>query len=231
MRPAGKLTYPPEWSDAALVDLASRLAAQPMTDPPPPVTDPPRPYAGPPTGRVADPADGVPGLSTAPTRRLRPVPLLLTSELEAWLVRWPAGLVSGVHRHGGGAEAVTVVEGLLSEECLDPTIWTTGRRTSWPAGASTLFPPGHVHLLGAAGGRPAVAVHAWSRVGSAGRGAGRSARPAGRAPAAGRGPGGGGGAVEAAGVGPGGGRDHPCWAGQPVHGALDLDLIRDRVPV
>jgi quercetin dioxygenase-like cupin family protein len=90
------------------------------------------------------------------------VPLLLASDIEAWLLGWPAGEVTPAHDHGGSAVALTVLEGALTEECLDPTIWTTGRRTTWRAGSTTVFPPGHVHLLGAAGGRPAVAVHAWS---------------------------------------------------------------------
>ena len=112
----------------------------------------------------------------APTDHPWSVPLLATPEVEAWLSGWPAGLVTPVHGHRGAVEALTVVEGSLSEECLDPTIWTTGRRTTWPAGASTLFPSGHVHLLGAAGGRPAVAVHAWTgAAGSADRVAGRLA--------------------------------------------------------
>jgi quercetin dioxygenase-like cupin family protein len=154
------------------------------------------------------------------------VPLLLTPEVEAWLLGWPAGLVTAAHGHGRAAVAVTVVDGGLSEECLDPTIWTTSRRTTWRAGASTLFPPGHVHVLGAAGDRPAVAVHAWSRApGSAGGGAGRL--PLGAA-AAGRGPGGGGGRAEPVGVGPGRGRHH-CLAGHPEHGALDLGHVRDRI--
>lgn len=90
------------------------------------------------------------------------VPLLLAEDVEVWLLGWPAGQVTPAHDHGGSAVALTVVEGALSEECLDPTIWTTGRRTTWPAGSTTVFPPDHVHVLGAAGGRPAVAVHAWS---------------------------------------------------------------------
>jgi quercetin dioxygenase-like cupin family protein len=166
----------PAWPEAQLVELATRLATQPV-----------------PTGTTRP--------AIEPHRWA--VPLLVSEEVEAWLVGWPAGLVTAVHDHGG-AEAVTVVEGSLSEECLDPTIWTTGRRTTWRAGASTLFPSGHVHLLGAAGDRPAVAVHAWSRpTGSAGRGA-----------------------VE---VGPGGGRGRTWRADQPVHGALDLGHIRDRI--
>jgi quercetin dioxygenase-like cupin family protein len=203
-------TVPPPFaaaarSHAALVDLAVNLATQPI----------------PATG--SRPATGPPGRAWA-------VPLLVTSEVEAWLLGWPAELVTAVHDHGG-AEAVTVVEGALSEECLDPTIWTTGRRTTWRAGASTLFPAGHVHLLGAAGGRPAVAVHAWTvAAGSADRGAGRSALAAGRGPAGGRGPGGGGGAAAHA-VGVGRGRGGACRAGQPAHGPLDLGHVRDGVAV
>ena len=83
------------------------------------------------------------------------VPLLVTPEAEAWLLGWPAGLVTTAHGHGDATVAVSVVEGALSEECLDPTIWTTGRRTTWRAGATTVFSPGHVHLLGAAGRSPA----------------------------------------------------------------------------
>src|SRR5215213_1624982 len=136
--------------------------------------------------RVADrpPAD-------PPPERPWSIPLLMTPEVEAWLLGWPAGLVTTPHGHRGTGAALTVVEGSLSEECLDPTIWTTGRRTTWKAGASTLFPAGHVHLLGAAGDRPAVAVHAWTVVvPSAGGDAGRAA-PGGGAAAAGggRGPG------------------------------------------
>ncbi|HET9557951.1 MAG TPA: cupin domain-containing protein, partial [Actinomycetota bacterium] len=89
-----------------------------------------------------------------PADRAWSVPLLVTGEVEAWLVGWPAGLVTPAHDHGRATVAVTVLEGSLSEECLDPTIWTTGRRTTWRAGASTLFPAGHVHVLGAAGDQP-----------------------------------------------------------------------------
>jgi hypothetical protein len=177
--------------------------------------------------------EGVLGSSTTPADPAWPpdrpwsVPLLVTHDVEAWLLGWPAGLVTTAHDHGGATVALTVVEGVLSEECLDPTIWTTGRRTTWRAGTSTLFPPGHVHVLGAAGDRPALAVHAWSRsAGSAGRGAGRPA-PA-RAGGGARGPGRGRGAPEAAGVGAGGGGDGRR-AGHLAHGALDLGHVRDRV--
>ncbi len=168
-------------------------------------------------------------VAAGPADRPWSVPLLVTPEAEAWLLGWPAGLVTPAHDHGGTTVAVTVVEGALSEECLDPTIWTTGRRTTWRDGATTVFPPGHVHLLGAAGDRPAVAVHAWSGpAGSGRRAAGRLAL--GRAGGAGgRGPGGGGDPAEPVGIGPGRGGGAGCRPGHPAHGALDLGHIRDRV--
>jgi quercetin dioxygenase-like cupin family protein len=190
------------WPEARLADLTIRLA-----------------------NRVAS------GHAAPPPDRPWSVPLLVSPEAEAWLLGWPAGLTTAPHAHRGTGSALTVVEGSLSEECLDVTIWTTGRRTTWKAGATTLFPAGHVHLLGAAGGRPAVAVHAWSVVaGSAGGGAGRAALAgaAGRA-AGGRGPGGGRGPAEPVGVERGRGRGRGCWAGQPAHGAADLVHVGDRV--
>ena len=240
----------PSWSDADLVELTIRLANEPaaadVDGPVPagaygPTNEPAPPALGPLSGRVADRDHGVFRLSTAPADRgdrdVRPstatdnpawsVPLLVTPDVEAWLLGWPAGLVTAVHDHGRATVAVTVVEGNLSEECLDPTIWTTGRRTTWRAGASTLFPAGHVHVLGAAGDRPAVAVHAWSGpAGSAGRDAGGLAL--GRAAAGGRGPGRGRGPAEPVGVGRGRGGGG-CLAGHPAHGALDLGHIGDRV--
>jgi quercetin dioxygenase-like cupin family protein len=208
-----------------------------------PTNEPAPPEMGPLSGRVAHRGGGVFRSSTAPADRgdrdFRPstapgpgdpawsVPLLVTPEVEAWLLGWPAGLVTTAHDHGRATVAVTVVEGGLSEECLDPTIWTTGRRTTWRAGASTLFPAGHVHVLGAAGDRPAVAVHAWSGpVRSGGRGAGGLAL--GRAGAGGRGPGRGRGPAEPVGVGRGRGGGG-CLAGHPAHGALDLGHVGDRV--
>jgi quercetin dioxygenase-like cupin family protein len=158
------------------------------------------------------------------------VPLLLADDAEVWLLGWPAGQRTPAHDHGGSAVAVTVVEGALGEECLDPTMWTTGRRTTWRAGQTTVFPPGHVHVLGAAGDRPAVAVHAWSprrpeRRSSGGHGAvrlllggslGGGGRPAGAAAAAG--------AAARLGRGRAGQLEHP------VDGALDARHVGDRVP-
>jgi Cysteine dioxygenase type I len=220
----------PARSEAELVGLTTRLANQ-LPNAPAPVPTPAD--AGPLTGRVVDRGGDVLRSSTAPavgpTDRPWSLPLLVAPEVEAWLVGWPVGLVTPAHDHGRATVALTVVEGSLSEECLDPTIWTTVRRTTWPAGASTLFPAGHVHLLWAAVGRPAVAVLAWSGpAGSADGGAGRLALAARRAAAAGLGSGGGRDVAEPLGVGPGRGGGG-CLAGHAAHGVLDLGHVRDRV--
>ena len=159
------------------------------------------------------------------------VPLLLADDIEVWLLGWPAGQTTPAHDHGGAAVALTVVEGALSEECLDPTIWTTSRRTTWRAGQTTVFPPGHVHVLGAAGDRPAVAVHAWSPRRSSWVSAGDGAalaRRGGGLDGGGR-PGG-----ALAGAAAGGavlpGRGLAGRAQQPADGALDARHVGDRVP-
>jgi hypothetical protein len=122
------------------------------------------------------PAKDLPGLAEA-TRRLaasaprwRPllgaVPgrtrLAWTAGLELWLVEWPSGTATRAHDHGGAAVALTVLDGALVEDCLDATIWTTCRRTTFRTGSTAAFDPGHVHRLVAAGGAPAASVHAWS---------------------------------------------------------------------
>jgi quercetin dioxygenase-like cupin family protein len=147
-----RLAEPPP--PAALAELTASLAAE--------------------AARARPPAAGDRGLAWR-------VPLLATPAVEAWLLGWPAGQVTPAHGHGRSVVALTVVEGTLSEECLDPTIWTTCRRTTWRAGSTTVFPPGHVHVLGAAGRGPAAAVHAWSPLGAgpADRGATASACPTG----------------------------------------------------
>jgi quercetin dioxygenase-like cupin family protein len=207
---------------AELARLAADLAAEAGTGP---WTPPPEARAG--TGPVGAVPGGPPG-PALPDDRPWSVPLLVTPEAEAWLVEWPAGLVTRAHDHGGATVAVTVVEGTLSEECLDPTIWTTGRRTTWRAGATTVFPPGHVHLLGAAGDRPAVAVHAWSRSARSGGDAAGRLAPVRAGGAGGRGPGRRGDAAEPVGIGPGRG-GNGCRPDHPAHGALDLRHVRDRV--
>jgi len=87
--------------------------------------------------------------------------LAWTAELELWLVTWAPGAATRAHDHGGAAVALTVLDGALVEDCLDATIWTTCRRTTFRAGSTTAFAPGHVHRLAAAGGAPATSVHAW----------------------------------------------------------------------
>ena len=99
-----------------------------------------------------------PRLGAAPGRTR----LAWTAGLELWLVEWAPGTVTPVHDHGGAVVALTVLDGTLVEDCLDATIWTTCRRTTFRAGTAVAFEPGHVHRLAAGGGRPAASVHAWS---------------------------------------------------------------------
>jgi quercetin dioxygenase-like cupin family protein len=191
---------------------------------PPPTLDP---------GRLAEQAARLAGEIQATSRSpgalgAWQVPLLLADDVEVWLLGWPAGQATPAHDHGGSAVALTVVEGALTEECLDPTIWTTGRRTTWGAGQTTVFPPDHVHVLGAAGDRPAVAVHAWSprrwERPSAGDGAALLRRGGGL----------GGGRLGGAGAAAGGAaRLAGGRARQAQHradGALDARHVGDRVP-
>jgi len=122
------------------------------------------------------PAEDLPGLAeatrrlAASARRWRPLlgatpgrtRLAWTAGLELWLVAWAPGAATRAHDHGGAAVALTVLDGALVEDCLDATIWTTCRRTTFRAGSTAAFDPGHVHRLAAAGGAPAASVHAWS---------------------------------------------------------------------
>jgi quercetin dioxygenase-like cupin family protein len=97
------------------------------------------------------------GATPAGTRRTR---LAWTATTELWLVEWAPGAATRAHDHHGAAVALTVLDGALVEDCLDATIWTTCRRTTFQAGSTTAFDPGHVHLLTAA--TRAASVHALS---------------------------------------------------------------------
>jgi len=98
------------------------------------------------------------GATPEGTRRTR---LAWNATAELWLVEWAPGAATRAHDHHGAAVALTVLDGVLVEDCLDATIWTTCRRTTFRAGSTTAFDPGHVHLLAATGTR-AASVHAWS---------------------------------------------------------------------
>ena len=132
----------PPWSDADLVELTIRLANEPAA----------ADVYGP---APADRGDRDFRSSTVTDNPPWSVPLLVAAEVEAWLLGWPAGLVTAAHDHGRATVAVTVVEGNLSEECLDPTIWTTGRRTTWRAGGQHPL-PGRPRARARGGRRPAT---------------------------------------------------------------------------
>jgi hypothetical protein len=108
------------------------------------------------------------------------VRLLRTGGVEVWLLGWWPGQHVRAHDHGGASGAFAVVDGLLVEDCLDHTIWTTSRRTGFRAGARTAFGPGHVHVLGNPGPGVATSVHASSPPGLPLRFEGSAAGRAGR---------------------------------------------------
>lgn len=89
------------------------------------------------------------------------VRLLLTEAVEVWLIGWAPGQRTAVHDHGGALGALAVAEGRLREEVYDAAWRPAGRRVH-RAGASVTFPAEHVHRVGAAGGRVATSVHAYS---------------------------------------------------------------------
>ena len=99
------------------------------------------------------------GATPEGARRTR---LAWNATAELWLVEWAPGAATRAHDHHGAAVALTVLDGVLVEDCLDATIWTTCRRTTFRAGSTATFDPGHVHRLAAADGAPAASVHAWS---------------------------------------------------------------------
>jgi hypothetical protein len=82
---------------------------------------------------------------------------------DVWLITWPRHQAAQLHDHGGSLGALSVVQGVLSEQR-----WLPGadrprlvpRRL--PAGARAGFPLGYVHDVVNADPEPALSVHAYS---------------------------------------------------------------------
>ena len=139
MRSLGTIDLPSE-----LARLTADLAAE---------TWPPGPGTG--------PAPAVPGsgpVTVPPANRAWSVPLLVTPETEAWLLGWPAGLVTPAHGHGarhhgrhrGGGRAQRGVPGPDHLDHLPPDDLAGRGHHRVPARPST--------GSGAADDGPAVAV-------------------------------------------------------------------------
>jgi hypothetical protein len=81
----------------------------------------------------------------------------------AWVIRWPLGVSSGWHDHGGPATGVsgafTVLAGQLRERAWSPHGALTRRLST---GASRSFGPSYIHeVIGSSAGA-AISLHAYS---------------------------------------------------------------------
>jgi predicted metal-dependent enzyme (double-stranded beta helix superfamily) len=86
--------------------------------------------------------------------------LLLTDELEVWLIHWEAGHDTGFHDHERSGGTVMVVSGVVREDRLvvgGPPSTRTVR-----AGQSFSFEPADIHRVAHVEGEPAVTIHVYS---------------------------------------------------------------------
>jgi len=86
--------------------------------------------------------------------------LLLTGDVDVWVLSWMQFHDTGYHDHDISCGAVAVVEGELVEERL--TIGGRPRRATYRAGDRFTFDPSHVHRMHNETPRRAVSIHAYS---------------------------------------------------------------------
>jgi predicted metal-dependent enzyme (double-stranded beta helix superfamily) len=105
-------------------------------------------------------ASGLRGIARHDPARRWWTRLVLTDEIEVWLIGWTPGQGTRPHNHGGASGAFTVVEGELAETYRDgPTLPI---RAEHRAGASAAFGPERVHIVRNDGESNATSVHAYS---------------------------------------------------------------------
>lgn len=88
--------------------------------------------------------------------------LLLTDNLEIWLIGWTPGQGTPPHDHGEAAGALAVAEGSLLEEVYERTSLAPARTAVHRAGVTLAFPPDHVHRVRNVAAVNATSVHAYS---------------------------------------------------------------------
>ena len=86
--------------------------------------------------------------------------LLLTADLEIWLIHWQAGHDTGFHDHDRSGGTVVVLEGAVREDRLVVGGPPSTRVVS--AGESFTFEPADIHRVTHVSGAPAVTIHAYS---------------------------------------------------------------------
>jgi predicted metal-dependent enzyme (double-stranded beta helix superfamily) len=90
------------------------------------------------------------------------VQLYRTTDIEAWLLTWPATRGIELHDHGGSRAVVHVLDGHLDEHFTDLATRAPLRRRRWHAGDQLALPASHVHDVHNRGGRPATSIHVYS---------------------------------------------------------------------
>jgi quercetin dioxygenase-like cupin family protein len=86
--------------------------------------------------------------------------LLLTDELEVWLIHWEAGHDTGFHDHDRSGGTVVVLEGSVREDRL--VVGGPPSTRVVHAGESFGFEPSDIHRVVHVAGEPAVTIHAYS---------------------------------------------------------------------
>jgi predicted metal-dependent enzyme (double-stranded beta helix superfamily) len=86
--------------------------------------------------------------------------LLLTADIEIWLIHWEAGHDTGFHDHDRSGGTVVVLEGAVREDRLVVGGPPSTRVVS--AGESFTFDPADIHRVTHVAGAPAVTIHAYS---------------------------------------------------------------------
>jgi quercetin dioxygenase-like cupin family protein len=86
--------------------------------------------------------------------------LLLSDELEVWLIHWEAGHDTGFHDHDRSGGTVVVLEGSVREDRL--VVGGPPSTRVVHAGESFGFEPSDIHRMVHVVGEPAVTIHAYS---------------------------------------------------------------------
>jgi predicted metal-dependent enzyme (double-stranded beta helix superfamily) len=86
--------------------------------------------------------------------------LLLTEDVEVWLICWEDGHDTGFHDHDRSGGAVVVVDGAVREERL--VVGGPASSQVVEAGGSFSFDASDIHRVVHAEGEPAVTIHAYS---------------------------------------------------------------------
>ena len=87
-----------------------------------------------------------------------------TTRYDVWLIGWDRHQGVDLHDHGGSAGAFVVIDGELTETCVDHEDGRGLRTTALGAGDGRAFAAGHVHrVVNVSDAAPATSLHVYSR--------------------------------------------------------------------